>query len=127
MKRRHQFLLLATLAVLAVAVHFVSREVAGHVFYSGPDFKVLFADGRALNTNDIQDIVKRYAAEKNADFDFSRARCFIMLTPLDTNVLATVDFLSGGFGSPMLHADIGRDGKVLRHFQGIARCGHGGN
>ena len=90
MKRRNQLILLATVAVLAVAVHFVSRQMAGRLFYSGPEFVVLLGDGKALDAQGIQDIVKSYAAERKANFDFSQTRASIMVTPLHTNVLATV-------------------------------------
>jgi hypothetical protein len=122
MKRRNQLILIATVAVLAVAVHFVSRQMAGRVFYSGPEFVVLLGDGKALDAQGIQDIVKSYAAELKISFDFSQSDPLVMLTPLDTNVLAKVYF-RGALGQPFLNVEIDREGKVLRHVQGIMKCG----
>ena len=63
---------------------------------------------------ELERIAKGYAESKKADFQFEGTEMNIWVKTDGGKVLADV-YWSKGVGKPMLHVEIGRDGKPMRH------------
>jgi hypothetical protein len=63
---------------------------------------------------ELERIARSYAESKKADFRFEGTEMNIWVKTDGGNVLANV-YWSKGIGKPMLHVEIGRDGKAIRH------------